>query len=348
VVSTSHRINSFDALRLVGALLVILGHGFILSGHLDELPIVGGLAVNVMGVVIFFTISGYLIWKSWYSSSSWQSFTAARLLRIVPALAVVVVVTTFVMGPLVSTLSPGSYFASGETWRYLTNVFIVDPQYQLPGVFLSQPVSDAVNGSLWTLRAELLCYVAVPVTALLPRSWRKFVLAPVGILLIWFGLTSSVFVLDSNLTMAGFYWGFFALGACAAEVKWKPRLAPLVSLVLVAAWLLLTTSSIPAMNVAGLICFAGLVLTVGLMNIPVVRDAAKFGDLSYGIYLLAFPIQQLMFLCLPALTIWQSMSAVTLASAALAIVLWWTIEVRALRAKPALAGWLRRVTARPV
>jgi peptidoglycan/LPS O-acetylase OafA/YrhL len=347
-VSTSHRINAFDALRLLGALLVILGHGFILSGHLDELPVVGGLAVNVMGVVIFFTISGYLIWKSWYSSSTWQSFTAARFLRIVPALAVVVLLTALVMGPLVTTLAPGDYFVQGETWRYLTNIFIVDPQYQLPGVFGSQPVSDAVNGSLWTLRAELLCYVAVPVTALLPRAWRKFVLAPVGIWLIWFGLTSSVFVLDSNLTMAGFYWGFFALGAFAAEIKFRPRFAPVIAIALAAAWLLLTSSTAAVLDVAGLICFAGVVMTVGLMNIPVIRDAAKFGDLSYGIYLLAFPIQQLAFLFLPGLTIWQSMGLVTVVSAALAVALWWTIEARALRARPALAGWLRRVTTRPV
>ena len=202
---TSHRQNSFDALRLFAAWLVILGHGFILSGSTERLPLWGGIDVSVLGVAIFFTISGYLIWKSWASATSWHDFVAARALRIFPALIFVVLITVAILGPLVTTFGVRAYFEDFSTYKYLLNSFIIDPQYNLPGVFLNLPVTDAVNGSLWTLRAELLCYVAVPVAALLPGKFQPYILFATGAGLMYIGLGTNVLLMGTNLSVASLY-----------------------------------------------------------------------------------------------------------------------------------------------
>lgn len=347
-MESSHRINSFDALRLLGAVLVIYGHGYVLAGQFDKLPVWGGLAPHVMGVVIFFTISGYLIWSSWNRRSNWQNYWAARFLRIVPALAVVVVLSTFVLGPLITTAPIADYFASSQTWVYLTNIFMFDPQYQLPGVFQAQPLSDAVNGSLWTLRAEFLCYLAVPLSVLLPKVTRKYVLGAAALGLLWFGMTTDVVVLESNLTMAAFYWGFFAAGAFVAEVGLLRRASWPITALLLVVWLAFAQVGLTLASVIGLSCFAIAILMIGIRDLPGVRDAARFGDLSYGMYLVAFPVQQLLLQLYPHLELSWSMVLVTLISAVLAMGLWWLVEAPSLRAKGAVGAWLRRLTSRPV
>lgn len=341
-MKTSHRVNSFDALRLLAAWLVILGHGFILAGHPELVPRFGGLDTPVLGVAIFFTISGFLIWKSWFAASSWQDFVTARTLRIFPALIVVVVVTTLLLGPLVTTLSTPEYFQSGETYRYLVNAVIVDPQYTLPGVFQAQPFTTAVNGSLWTLRVELFCYVLVPLFGFAPKRVRSIILAIAGVGLLVYGLSAPVILFDSNTTAAGLYIGFFMLGALVAEAKWATQKSLVVPLALVAAWIAFTALQLPLANVVGLACFAIALIKVASLNIPVVRRAARYGDLSYGTYLVAFPIQQVLLLCFPGLNVWAGIGVVIVLSGIFAWILWNTVEARALAARFVVASILKR------
>jgi peptidoglycan/LPS O-acetylase OafA/YrhL len=340
MVLENHRTNSFDALRLLAAWFVIWGHGYILSGDLVNVPKIGGIDVSVLGVAIFFTISGYLIWKSWFRATTWIDFVSARILRIFPALIVVVLLTTFLLGPFVTSLSPGEYFSSPLTYVYLLNSFVLDPQYLLPGVFESQPFTSAVNGSLWTLRAELVCYAAVPVAALLPKKFRPFLLGAAGVTLVWFGLTTNVIVLSSNLSIASFYWGLFSLGAFAASInisKVKSPLAPLAALLI---WWGILSFAPQNLLPLGFVSFAFAVIFVGNLNIPIVRQAAKYGDFSYGMYLLAFPIQQTILQFFPTLNTFESIAWVTVSSGVIAGVLWHTVEGRALQQRHRLTSWV--------
>ena len=156
VTSTAHRSNNLDALRLVGALAVIFGHAYHIVGRPFENPVVAGYPVQTLGVIIFFSISGYLITASWSRTRNPVSYLAARSLRIFPALVVVVLVCMFVIGPVVSVLPNSQYFDAPNFWSYLGNI-ILRPQYELPGVWGDHPYPNAVNGSLWTLPAEFFC-----------------------------------------------------------------------------------------------------------------------------------------------------------------------------------------------
>ena len=118
----THRTNNFDFLRLLGALAVVLGHAYHLVGAGQYTPGMLGQPVQALGVIIFFSISGYLITASWSRSRDVVSYTAARVLRIFPALVVVVVLSAYVLGPLVTTLPAGTYLSDPTTVDYLRNI----------------------------------------------------------------------------------------------------------------------------------------------------------------------------------------------------------------------------------
>src|SRR5579871_1464824 len=92
------RLNNFDHVRLFGALLVIYGHAYPLTG-----TVIPGFAANgvaTIGVKIFFSISGYLVAQSWLRDPNIVRFFTRRALRIFPALIAVVLLSTFVLGPI--------------------------------------------------------------------------------------------------------------------------------------------------------------------------------------------------------------------------------------------------------
>src|ERR1700709_677548 len=148
------RDNAFDVPRLLGAALVLVSHSFVLAGTAE--PKLGRSSVGVLGVEIFFAISGFLVTASWLSDPRPRAFLGKRALRFLPALCVTVAVSGFVLGPLVTVLTPGSYLRAPGALSYVVdNVGAVlsagtvrDVSYSLPGVFTGNPV-DAVNGSLW-------------------------------------------------------------------------------------------------------------------------------------------------------------------------------------------------------
>ncbi|MDO4556894.1 MAG: acyltransferase [Lachnospiraceae bacterium] len=156
----SGRENNFNILKFVAAFMVIAGHMAYISG--GELPILLGQGVQTIGVKIFFLIGGYLICKSWMSDPDIIRYAVRRALRIIPALACYVIIAILVSGFFLTTLSAKEFFTHPSTWNYLKNIGL-HTEYFLPGVFADNPYPDAVNGSLWTLPVEVFMYCMVPV-----------------------------------------------------------------------------------------------------------------------------------------------------------------------------------------
>lgn len=131
------RENNFDFLRFFAAALVLFAHSYPLVGRRGDEPLTlltGYEKGGSIAVGIFFVMSGYLIASSWLASSSPKSFLIKRALRIFPALIVAVLLSVFVIGPLVTHLTLGQYLAADGTWTYLQNILLVT-RYELPGVF---------------------------------------------------------------------------------------------------------------------------------------------------------------------------------------------------------------------
>jgi peptidoglycan/LPS O-acetylase OafA/YrhL len=80
-----------------------------------------------------------------------------------PALTVEVLLSALVLGPVLTTASLENYFLSADFRLYFLNI-LGDIHYHLPGVFLSNPVT-VVNGQLWTVPWELVCYIVLAALA---------------------------------------------------------------------------------------------------------------------------------------------------------------------------------------
>ena len=294
-----HHTNNFDALRVYAALMVIYGHGFNMTGQIG--PGLWGVPFARVGLDVFFSISGYLITASWERTPHLVPFFLKRAFRIWPALIVVTVLTAYVLGPLVTAIPLHDYLGSRYTLRYLANVIFYSRLY-LPGVFLHAHYPGAVNGSLWSLFPEVLCYVSVPIFALLPPPIRRACLLIVAILAGSIGLVMFEGPHPSIIQIYGaevryvlvtipffFVAAFYRLAEERVDALFRGDVALLA---LVANWGF--SSWFSWWNVPlEWMTLPYIVIMFGRSAMPFLRRAARFGDVSYGTYLYAFPIQVL-------------------------------------------------------
>jgi peptidoglycan/LPS O-acetylase OafA/YrhL len=160
------RNNNLNIMRFIAALMVIFSHSVPLTrNHSDILTkwTGGTLGFGGIAVGIFFVTGGYLIARSAEGKKTASKYFTARCLRIFPQLIFVTVLTALFLGPLVSDLPLKEYFFNSQTWKYLMNcVFIL--QHHLPGVFEQNVYGSVVNGALWTLPVEFMCYIMCFIT----------------------------------------------------------------------------------------------------------------------------------------------------------------------------------------
>jgi peptidoglycan/LPS O-acetylase OafA/YrhL len=332
--------NAFDTLRLGAALIVIFGHAFRLTG--DVGPAFAGTTIATLGVKIFFVVSGYLVAQSWLRDPHPRRFLQRRLLRIVPALVAVVVLTVFVLGPAVTSLPILGYLADQRTWLYLANLAFY-PADELPGVFVANTAPHEVNGSLWSLPPELSMYLLLPVLAgvslALSGAYRLFIVAACLVT-----LCSLLVVLPAPELRAWTVYGtrvwawfavapFFLFGACYAFCGWDRYLNRAV-----AAGLLALLAVMPATAVVTeLLLISALpyaVLAFGTATAPFAGALTRSSDYSYGLYLYAFPIQQALVAAGVPGGALGNFALATLLAGGCAVLSWHLVERPALRAKP--------------
>ena len=280
--AASHRANNFDTLRILAALAVICAHSIPLTygpGVLDALWGFshGQATLGFVAIQVFFIISGYLITASYRHRPEPRRFIRARFLRLVPALLAVLWLLAFAVGPLVSTLPLSSYFASLLPYRAALGL-----SDHLPGVFAHKPFSSGINGSLWTLRYEALCYLAVLLLGL--AGWLK----RLPVLAIFIVLLAARLRFGSGPVLE-----FGALFFAGAVLQfWQPRLAARYAVPCAILWLLALKFGFYTLAAdtvgAYLVIYLGLAPGVKLPNL------ARHGDFSYGVYIFAWPVQQIL------------------------------------------------------
>lgn len=156
------RSNNLSFLKFIASLLVIYSHSYavsVLNTQGDIFYRLGGskLSLGAFAVGVFFFFSGFYICRSVEKAKNANRFFSARIRRIFPALIFVILLTVFVLGPIVTSLNIVEYLTNKKTYLYLLNIVLI-PVHKLPGVFESNVYNLAVNGSLWTLPFEFLCY----------------------------------------------------------------------------------------------------------------------------------------------------------------------------------------------
>lgn len=309
--------NFFDVLRLVAAAMVVVGHSWSLLG-IPGVPTMGGITIHHLGVYIFFSISGYLLSVSWARSPRPAAFMVRRCLRIFPALILVVLVTVFVIGPVMTTLLAADYWGSSQTWQYLLNMTLF-AQYDLPGVFLAND-QQAVNGSLWSLGPEFCCYLMV---MLLGLVGARFSFIARAVLLVGLLSTTILLPIERPLRITAIAVVFFLAGSLLAKVRvpnrlslW-PALASLVALFFIDGDLGLVMAS-------AVVPYA--VVAVGSRTSSIAQVVRRAGDPSYGMYLWAFPIQQTIIVLWGPLPLFWNIVVVLGLSAAAGYASWHLLE----------------------
>lgn len=149
------RENNFNLLRLGFAFLVIVSHGpELIDGNRSReilSKIFGSYSFGEFSVNSFFILSGYLITASWLSQPVWSTYLRKRILRIAPGFFTAVLISMLVLGPMGSE----DFFSSFSPLNFFAKLSILIFDY--PGFQGSH--CELVNGALWTIHYEFICYL---------------------------------------------------------------------------------------------------------------------------------------------------------------------------------------------
>ncbi len=289
------RKNNLDFIRFLAASLVILCHAYPISLGSEYADVLGRITGNQihfgnLAVCIFFVYGGFLIAKSAERLEKTWSFFRARICRIFPCLIVVTVLLALLAGPFLTNLSVTEYYANGGTWRYLLNSGMI-LVHNLPGVFEGNVYGQAVNGPLWTLPIEFLCYIMcflVMKLGFLNEKRMKWTI-PVFVA----GYLGIKLVLGGNELLASALRpvGMFYAGMLYYVYREKIKLKLLPALLALAALVLCTRCQV--LDETIFIFLPYILMYLGYGTKYTLHNFAKHGEVSYGMYLCGWPLQQI-------------------------------------------------------
>lgn len=285
--------NNFNLMRMIAASGVLVSHAYPISlGHGTTEPLADLLHSTKLGTVcvyVFFAISGFFITRSYDMRHDAGAFLRARALRLFPAL---VVATLFMvaLGAAVTT-APAATFLAALPGFVAGNLTLFGIPTGLPGVFDSHPFPQAMNGSLWTLFYEVSWYAVVLAAGLAGALRNRWLTLPAafGFLVLYgLALVSDVHPRIERFADLGLP---FLLGALMWI--WRDRvvmafwLAALLWALALAAWW--TPVFLPVFVLA----LSYTTILLGYTRVDGLLSYNRLGDYSYGTYVYAFPVQQL-------------------------------------------------------
>jgi peptidoglycan/LPS O-acetylase OafA/YrhL len=288
------RDNNFNLIRMLAATGVLVSHSYPISlGPNTPEPlsdILAGTTLGMICVMVFFSISGFFISRSFEKRRSLKDFLQARALRLFPALTIVLAVTVAVSAVFLTSALP-KVFWLGASEYFIRNLLLFFPKYPLPGVFEANPFGPAINGSLWTLNYEVICYLGVVLLGILGLLGRPAAFAVCLTLFLVLYALAQVQPLHSrfeNLAQLGLP---FSIGM--SFWVWRkviPLSWPLAGAALVVAALLGPT---PIFNFALVLALTYGIFVLGYTRLRPIEGYNRLGDFSYGTYIYSFPLQQL-------------------------------------------------------
>ena len=340
--------NNFDAIRLTMALLVVFSHSYALRfGSEDREPM--SIATNgfynsgEIGVWVFFIISGFLIAHSYERSASNRAFMIKRVRRIYPGYLAATTICAFAITPL---FAPGFTIGIGEVVRTIVGNLVLANRFPLPTLFADNPI-PAINGSLWSIKYEFLCYLGVLMLGILALPARRLtallVYAAIVVAWCWLDLSGRK-PGGPELLRAAIGWPYlwfqilpnFLAGMIAYLYRDSiPRSTLLLGTGVIACF---TAFHFGGRGAIGIVAahllappvLAYLMLWCAFHPAIALSGAARYGDFSYGTYLYAFVIQQMLVATLDlSFPLFVLLSLILALSAGVAS--WWVVERHFLR-----------------
>lgn len=331
--------NAFGALRLALALAVVVSHASsVASGNLWDEPLARstGFTLGEHAVNGFFAVSGFLVTMS-FDRRGLRDYIAARALRILPGLVAATLVVSLGLGAVMSRLPLSEYYACPELWRFVPNTLTTfKSNASLPGVFEANPYRSPL-GTVWTLKYETLCYLGVLVAGLLGAlrlRWPVLLLVA-GSAMALVAIERLAPPLRKEIETPLRLPLIFAAGA--ALYLWRDRIRlsawPLLGFGL--AWLLTDTVFYRAVLFLSEAYGAIWLALAPFLARPAFDPPA---DLSYGVYLYGWPIQQALHALRPEASAMALLGSSLLLTLTVAALSWYAVEKPALGLKARALG----------
>jgi peptidoglycan/LPS O-acetylase OafA/YrhL len=339
--------NSFGLVRLMAALAVIVSHGYVVTQGMhaiEPLELLTGYPLGAHAVHVFFTVSGMLVAASYERSPGLARFALARILRIFPALLFVSLGVFLFSAFFLSSATPFDIFATAGNGFFAKILIGLSGSGEVAGVFLNTPVPNGVNVPLWTLKYEVLCYISLALLMWLPHHVS-------GLKPIW--LSISVVTVSGAWMLRGIAYDDAHLLDHVARFSFAFWIGVL-------AWQLRDKIPVKAPPLLALFCLSSASIALGLpvtLHLIVLLSgyAALFAgrfhygaltaftdrnDLSYGSYIMAWPVQQALVQTFPSISPMGNALATMLVVLPLAFISWQKVEKPALRLKDKYAALL--------
>ncbi len=296
--SLQNKSSNFDFIRILLASLVIISHSFPLTGEKEILSVItnnqlelGGLSVN-----LFFVLSGYFIFVSVKTSRSIYNFLWKRLIRIYPALFILMLFTLML---LPFAYNGNNIFLEKSYWLYTPNTLsLYHLAYSVSGVFENNPYKNIVNGSLWSLSYEFTMYLSIGTLFFIKN--RKISICVILIVFLSSYLFSQINPLFLNkyfkimyLDTNQFYrlTSFFFAGSLLTfiDLEKNNKLSTRILLFVI----LIVGVYFKFYHFLAPLILPILIIQLGLLSTPILTNISKrIGDISYGVYIYGFLIQQ--------------------------------------------------------
>jgi peptidoglycan/LPS O-acetylase OafA/YrhL len=297
--------NHFNLLRLIFASLVILSHAYELKdgNRSRELltRVFGTISFGELAVYGFFILSGYLITKSWDSQPFWTGFLVKRIARIYPAFIACSLLCGLVIAPLAS--STGGYFGQLNWLQFIQGILTLQ-RPAIPSTFQSLHY-PLVNGAMWSISYEFMCYLLIMALGLLGAIQHKtrWLLMAGAILALFtyrrlgyelqlghlhLALNNPIIML-SILFMAGS--GFYLF---RSRISYNS-----VGLILATVGLAVCLFFENLVGLSVATCGAYLLFFTAFKPSRILNRLQPNTDVSYGVYLYGWPVQQILLNCLP-------------------------------------------------
>lgn len=323
--------NCFDFLRIVFAVDILLAHLCELSQNKNLAFLTHFTNANI-GITGFFTISGFLVAKSFTNTPSLKDYFIKRAKRILPAYVFVLLFAALFL-VVFSNNSFFEYYTNSGVYQYLgwNLVFLNFMHPCLPGVF-GNNLMCAVNGSLWTLKVEEGFYIILPFLFYIIKKTQKpfFTLLILYFLslLYWHFMTDyyNKPVLAKQLPgyLAYFVVGIFLYLNLNFVITHKSKL--FAAAILIFIMVHFTSLQLHIFYPAAF----GILLIILAYSLPFLNNFGKYGDFTYGIYIYHFPIIQIFRQC----NLFERYNTIVMAMGVLAITFlcavfsWFVIEKR--------------------
>lgn len=282
-----NRNNNFVFCHFIGAILVIYGHQWDLM-DVKQRGGVLGLSIHGAGVYILFAISGYLIAGSYKRANNVKSYIQRRIDRIFLPLLLCLIFTG-ILGYIlrVEDVSAPCYL-KGFLYYFIRNIFFLTYS-RLPGVFTQNPYAGVVNGSLWSLAPEMLCYILVPVLLKKGRGERKtwILLGLLVCSLSYYMSYHGVISIKRDSWLAVIIC--FLIGICINA--WQLEKYCNLQVAVVAGIISACCGNMAFYPILNMFVICYIAMSLCLVDEPILSDAIK-ADINYELYLYAFPIQQ--------------------------------------------------------